>query len=57
MPFNVSLLLPNSLSSSLLKGEFIEQGQIYNTDLFHNDPNTDQNKTTVIKFDKNGIPY
>ena len=48
MPFNVSLLLPNSLSSSLLKGEFIEQGQIYNTDLFHNDPNTDQNKTTLI---------
>ena len=48
MPFNVSLLLPNSLSSSLLKGEFIEQGQIYNTDIFHNDPNTDQNKTTLI---------
>lgn len=48
MPFNVSLLLPNNLSSSLLKGEFIEQGQIYNTNRFHEDPLTDQNKTTLI---------
>lgn len=48
MPFNISLLLPNNLSSDLMKGEFIEQGQAYNTNRYHADPNTDQNKATLV---------
>jgi hypothetical protein len=48
MPFDVKIILPNDLKSDFLKAEFLEQGTAYNTDIFKNDPNVDQNKVNLV---------
>ncbi len=48
MPFDVKLLLPNNLTSDFLKGEFIGQGQAYNSNKFNNDPSLDLNRNTLV---------
>ena len=56
MPFDVKIILPNDLKSDFLKAEFLEQGTAYNTDIFKNDPNVDQNKVNLVfSFELRGV--
>ena len=47
MAFDVKIILPNNLKSGFLKSEFIENGDLYSTNTFSNDPNLDNNRNTL----------
>ena len=47
MAFDVKIILPNNLKSGFLKSEFIEDGSLYSTNTFSNDPNLDSNRNTL----------
>ena len=48
MPYNVSVILPDNLSSGYLQSEFINSGQTYTNNSFSKDPNLDNNRNTLI---------
>jgi hypothetical protein len=47
MAFDVKIILPNNLKSGFLKSEFIDNGNLYSTNAFSNDPNLDNNRNTL----------
>ncbi len=48
MPYNVSVILPDNLSSGYLQSEFINSGQTYTNNSYSKDPNLDNNRNTLI---------
>ena len=47
MPYNVSIILPNNLTSGYLQSEFINLGQPYTSNSYSKDPSLDNNKNTL----------
>ena len=47
MPYNVSIILPNNLTSGYLQSEFINLGQPYSSNSYSKDPTLDNNKNTL----------
>ena len=47
MPYNVSIILPNNLTSGYLQSEFINLGEPYSSNLYSKDPTLDNNKNTL----------
>ena len=47
MPYNVSIILPNNLTSGYLQSEFINLGQPYTSNSYSKDPTLDNNKNTL----------
>ena len=47
MPYNVSIILPNNLTSGYLQSEFINLGQPYSSNSYSQDPTLDNNKNTL----------
>ena len=47
MPYNVSIILPNNLTSGYLQSEFINLGQPYSSNSYSKDPTLDSNKNTL----------
>jgi len=48
VPYNVSVILPDNLSSGYLQSEFINSGQTYTNNSYSKDPNLDNNRNTLI---------
>ena len=48
MPYNVSVILPDNLTSGYLQSEFINSGQTYTNNSYSKDPNLDNNRNTLI---------
>jgi hypothetical protein len=48
VPYNVSVILPDNLTSGYLQSEFINSGQTYTNNSFSKDPNLDNNKNTLV---------
>ena len=47
MPYNVTIILPNNLTSGYLQSEFINLGQPYTSNSYSKDPTLDNNKNTL----------
>ncbi len=47
MPYNVSIILPNNLTSGYLQSEFINLGQPYSSNSYSKDPTLDDNQNTL----------
>ena len=47
MPYNVSIILPNNLTSGYLQSEFINLGEPYSSNSYSKDPTLDNNKNTL----------
>ena len=47
MPYNVTIILPNNLTSGYLQSEFINLGQPYTNNSYSKDPTLDNNKNTL----------
>jgi len=47
VPYNVSIILPNNLTSGYLQSEFINLGEPYSSNLYSKDPTLDNNKNTL----------
>jgi hypothetical protein len=47
VPYNVSIILPNNLTSGYLQSEFINLGQPYSSNSYSKDPTLDNNKNTL----------
>ena len=47
MPYNVSIILPNNLTSGYLQSEFINLGQPYTSNSYSKDPTLDNNRNTL----------
>ena len=47
MPYNVSIILPNNLTSGYLQSEFINLGQPYSSNSYSKDPTLDNNRNTL----------
>lgn len=47
MPYNVSIILPNNLTSGYLQSEFINLGEPYSSNLYSKDPTLDNNRNTL----------
>lgn len=47
MPFDVTIILPDNLTSGYLQSEFINLGSSYSTNKFSQDPTLDNNKNTL----------
>ena len=46
MPYNVTIILPNNLTSGYLQSEFINLGQPYTSNSYSKDPTLDNNRNT-----------
>jgi hypothetical protein len=47
VPYNVSIILPNNLTSGYLQSEFINLGQPYSSNSYSKDPTLDDNQNTL----------
>ena len=47
MPFDVTIILPDNLTSGYLQSEFVNLGNSYSTNKFSQDPTLDNNKNTL----------
>ncbi len=47
MPYNVTIILPNNLTSGYLQSEFINLGQPYTSNSYSKDPTLDNNRNTL----------
>ena len=47
MPFDVTIILPDNLTSGYLQSEFVNLGNSYSTNKFSQDPTLDDNKNTL----------
>jgi hypothetical protein len=47
VPYNVSIILPNNLTSGYLQSEFINLGEPYSSNSYSKDPTLDNNKNTL----------
>lgn len=47
MPYNVTIILPNNLTSGFLQSEFINLGQPYTSNSYSKDPTLDNNRNTL----------
>ena len=51
MPYNVTIILPNNLTSGYLQSEFINSGDTYTSNKYSKDPSLDNNKNTLSAGD------
>ena len=52
VPFDVTIILPDSLTSGYLQSEFINTGSTYTSNSYSKDPTLDQNKNSLVfKFE------